>query len=115
MRGNGGVRTSARLFGSGTGPPYSDGPAGFEALLSQTDLAPVAVTGEPAGEAARCVVSRFAELEACFRDVSSAQPVRVRLGRVQALTSATIALVGALRHEHAQAYATFISSCLDIE
>jgi len=107
--------TAARLFGSGTGPPYSDGPAGFEALLSQTDLAPVAVTGEPVTEAARCVVSRFAELEACFRDVSSTQPVRARLARVQALTSATTALIGALRHEHAQAYTTFTSSYLDIK
>jgi hypothetical protein len=108
--------TAVRLFGgSGVRPPYSDGPAGFEALLSQTDLALVAVTGEPVAKAARCVVSRFAELEACFRDVSSTQPVRVRLARVQALTSATTALIGALRHEHAQAYTTFTSSYLDIK
>jgi hypothetical protein len=107
--------TAARLFSSNTGPPYSDGPAWFEALLSQTDLAPVAVTSEPVTEAARCVVSRFAELEICFRDMSGAQPAGVRLGRVQALTRATIALVGALQHEHAQAYDTFISSCLDME
>ena len=105
--------TATRLFsGSGVQPPYSDGPAGFEALLSRADLGPVAVAGQPAAEAARCVVSRFGELEACFRDVSSAQPVPVRLTRVQALTDAAAVLIGALRCEHAQTYARFISSCM---
>ena len=108
--------TAARLFrGSGVRPPYSDGPAGFEALLSRADLGPVAVAGQPAAEAARCVVSRFGELEACFRDVSSTQPVLVRLARVQALTDAAAVLAGALRYEHAQAYAGFISSCMAMD
>jgi hypothetical protein len=107
---------ATRLFsGSGVRPPYSDGPAGFEALLSLADLAPVAVADQPAAEAARCVVSRFGELEACFRDLSSTQPVRVRLARVQALTGAAAALAGALRREHAHAYAGFISSCMVME
>ncbi len=108
--------TATRLFGgSDIRQPYSDGPAGFEALLSRADLGPVAVAGQSAAEAARCVISRFAELEACFRDVSSTQPVPVRLARVQALTSAAAALAGALRCEHAQAYARFISSCMAME
>ena len=108
--------TAARLFaGSDARPPYSDGPAGFESLPSRADLGPVAVAGQPTAEAARCVISRFAELEACFRDMSSTQPVPVRLARVQALTDAAAVLVGALRCEHAQTYAGFISSRMAME
>ena len=41
--------TAARLFGgSGVRPPYGDGPAGFEALLSRADLG-VCRGGRPAG------------------------------------------------------------------
>lgn len=108
--------TGVRLFGgSDIRPSYSDGPAGFEALLSRADLGPVAVAGQPITEAARRVVSRFGELEACFRDVSSTQPVLVRLARVQALTDAAAVLAGALRREHEHAYARFISSCMAME
>ncbi len=105
--------TAARLFGgSGVRPPYSDGLAGFDALLSQADLGPVAVASQPVTEAAACVVSRFGELEACFHGVTSTRPVPVRLARLLPLTDAAIALAGALRREHAQAYAGFINSCL---
>jgi hypothetical protein len=101
--------------GSVVRPPYSDGPAGFEALLARADLAPLLSPRQPAGEAARRVVSRFAELEACFRDTSSTQPVPARLGRLVALTGAATALIGALRREHAQAYARFTAACLAME
>jgi hypothetical protein len=102
---------AARLFGgSGVRPPRSDGPPGFEVLLSQADLGPVAVASQPADEAAECVVSRFGNLEACFHEVTSTQPVPVRLARLMALTDAAIALAGALRREHAQAYMAFIGS-----
>ena len=105
--------TAARLFGgSGVRPPYSDGPAGFEALLSRADLTPVANPGQPAGGAARLVVSRFAELEACFDQAGSTQPVPARLARLQALTDAAVGLVGALGREQAQAYARLTSACL---
>jgi len=108
--------TAVRLFdGSGVRPPYSDGPAGFEALLARADLAPLASPRQPAREAAQSVVSRFAELEACFRDLSSTQPVPARLGRLAALTDAATALIGALRCEHAQAYARFTAACLAME
>ena len=100
---------------SGTGLPCSDGTAGLEVLLSHADLTPLATGGGPAAAAARQVVARFTELEACFTGLSATQQVSVRLACVQALTSAAIALVGALRHEHPQAYAAFISSCLAVE
>ena len=105
--------TAARLFGgSGVRPPYSDGPAGFEVLLSRADLGPVTVASQPVTEAAERVVSRFGELEACFHEVTSTRLAPVRLARLLALTDAAVALVGALRREHAQAYAGFIGSCL---
>lgn len=100
---------------SGDGLACTDGTAGFEALLSHSDLAPLATSGESATATARGVGARFAELESCFRDLCATQPVAERLARVQALTTTAIALAGALRHEHPQAYATFISSCLAME
>jgi hypothetical protein len=110
------AETAARLFGSsGTCPPYSDGPAGFEALLARADLAAVTDPGHPAAWAARLVVARFAELQACFDQTASTQPVSVRLTRLQSLTSAAAGLAGALRREHPQAYARFTSLCLAIE
>jgi hypothetical protein len=105
--------TAARLFGgSGVRPPYSDGPAEFEVLLSRADLRPVTVASQPVTEAAERVVSRFGELEACFHELTSARPVPVRLARLNALTDAAVALAGALRRGRAQAYAEFISQCL---
>jgi hypothetical protein len=107
------AESAVRLFGgSGAHPPYSDGPAGFEALLSRADLAPLADPGRPADEATLLAVARFAELEACFGQAADGRPVLVRLARLLALTDAALGLAGALRREHAQAYARFTSSCL---
>jgi len=104
-----------RLFGgTGASPPYSDGPAGFEALLWRADLGPIDGTSQRATEAAARVVSRFGEMEACFRDVTSVRPVPDRLGRLLALTDAAAALVWALRREHPRVYAGFIDSCRTI-
>lgn len=105
--------TAARLFGrSCVKPPYSDGTAGFEALLSRTDLTAVTDPGQSAAGAAHLVVARFAELEACFDQAASKRQVSVRLARLLALTEAALGLVGALRHEHTQVYARFTSLCL---
>ncbi len=41
-------------------------------------------------------MSRFRNLEACFREAASTRPVPVRLARLMALTDAAIALAGAL-------------------
>jgi hypothetical protein len=100
------------LFGGGSArPPYSDGPAGFEVLLSRADLG---LLGEAmtVDEAGGRVVARFGELEACFRDVTGTEPAAVRLARVQALADAALGLIGALRRECAHGYAGFIGSCL---
>jgi len=100
------------LFGSsGARPPYSDGPAGFEALLSRADLGLLAGTMK-AAEAGGRVVARFGELEACFRDLTGTEPAAVRLARAEALAGAALGLIGALRREHPDLYAGFIGSCL---
>jgi hypothetical protein len=100
------------LFGgSRARPPYSDGPAGFEALLSSADLSLLAGTMTVVGAGGR-VVARFGELEACFRDVTGTEPAAVRLARVQALAGASLGLIGALRCECPDVYAGFIGSCL---
>jgi hypothetical protein len=101
--------------GSSVRPPYSDGPAGFDVLLGRADLGPLVAAGVSVAEAAGRVVSRFGELEACFREVSSVEAAAVRLARVQALTDAAICLLGVLSREHAQAYAVFVASCLALE
>jgi len=97
--------------GSSARPPYSDGPAGFEALLARADLGLLAGAVTVA-EAGGRVVARFGELEACFRDATGTEPAAVRLARVQALADAALGLAGALRREHAEVYAGFIGSCL---
>jgi hypothetical protein len=108
--------TASRLFGGSSAcPPYSDGPAGFEVLLSRTDLAPLTDPGQPADKAALLVAALFTELEAYFDQAASTRPVPGRLDRLLALTDAAIGLAGALRREHAQAYARFTSLCLAIE
>jgi hypothetical protein len=107
------AEAAARLFGGSSAiPPYRDGPAGFEALLSRAHLVAVAGHGQPAGEAARLVVAMFAELEACFDQAASTQQASVRLACLLALTDAATGLIGALRRKHAQAYARFTSACL---
>ena len=103
---------AARLFGGGgIRPPYSDGTSGFEALLAEADLAPAWVNESSVAEAARCIVSRFAELEACFCQTAGIEAVSVRLARLIMLTDAAAVLVGAFRREHAHAYARFMDTC----
>lgn len=104
---------AGRLFsGSGVRPPYRDAPAGFEVLLARADLGPVAVTSQPVTEGVERVVSRFGELEGCFHGMTSLRSAPTRLARLLTLTDAAIALVAALRREHAQVYATFVDLCL---
>lgn len=74
-------------------PPYSDGPAGFEHLLLQVNMAGSHAQGLASTEAARLVVTCFDELEACFAGLGVVQSVPGRLGRVQALTDATVCLL----------------------
>ncbi len=104
------------LFGgSSARPPYSDGPAGFDVLLSRVDLGLLNAPGASVADAAVRTVARFVGLEACFRAVSSTETAAVRLARAQALTDAAICLLAALRRDHGQTYARFAASCLAME
>lgn len=106
---------AARMFGHGTIPPYSDGTAGFEALLSHVDLASLTVPTRSAREAASLAVARFADLEACFDHMTAVSPARERLDCLLDLTAAAIGLAGAVRNEQPDAYARFTGACLAME
>lgn len=80
-------------------PPYSDGPAGFEHLLSQVDLSVPDAQHMTAADAARAVLARFGELEACFAGLAAAAAAPTRLTHVQALTAATVCLLATLRRD----------------
>ncbi|MGH3829456.1 MAG: hypothetical protein ACRDRS_03235 [Pseudonocardiaceae bacterium] len=87
-----------KLFaGSDLGLPYSDGPGGFEYLLSQVDLLGADVQGMPLVDAAGFVLTCFDELEACFAGLATTAPVHVRLVRAQELTGAAVCLLAAFR------------------
>lgn len=100
-----------RLFRqSGISDPYSDGPAGFEYLLSRVDLSALDAERVTVTEAASRVTTRFGELEACFTGVSASHPVAVRQSAVEALTDATMRLIGALSREIPALYGDFLAS-----
>lgn len=83
--------------GSDLDLPYSDGPNGFEHLLSQVDMDGSQAQGLALAEAAGFVVTCFDELEACFAGLATVQSVSARLVRVRALTDATVCLLATLR------------------
>lgn len=83
--------------GSNLDLPYSEGPDGFEHLLSQVDMDGLHAQCLSLAEAARFVLRYFDELEACFAGLATIQSVPARLVRVQALTDATACLLAASR------------------
>lgn len=98
-----------RLFGgSGVNGPYSDGPTGFEYLLSLVHLDERAADRVTVTEAASRVLATFDELEGCFVGVSTPHPVATRQAYAEALTDATVVLVGALRREIPALYFDFL-------
>ena len=102
------------LFDASTvSQPYSDGPPGFDLLLSRADLESPEAGGLPVPEAAAQVFPRFGDLEACFQGLSGTQAPGARLRRVQALTDAALCLIAALKSEHPELYAGFLASCLE--
>jgi hypothetical protein len=101
-----------QLFGASTAcQPFSDGTAGFDLLLLRAVPQTLEAGGLPVPQAAAQVVSRFGDLEGCFRGLSGTQSAGVRLGRVQALTDAALCLIAALKREHPDLYARFLLSC----
>jgi hypothetical protein len=102
----------AMLFdGNGATAPFSDGPGGFEAVLSRFDVTPLdQVEGPDVAQATRCVLVAFADLEACF--LGTPAPIDRRVERVLALTRAAMALLGALRRQLPERYRDFLTTSL---
>ena len=90
--------------------PYSDGRAGFEYLLSRVKLDELQKTALPSAMAVGQVITAFNDLEACFSATVADQSALVRLGRVQALTEATVRLLGSLAHEAPELYHDFLAT-----
>ena len=93
---------------SGMSGPYSEGPAGFEYLLSRVNLAELDAGSLTAREAGFQLLTRFSELESCFSGLNTSQPASVRLRHVQALIEATTNLIATLKQEDRSLYGEFI-------
>lgn len=91
------VAVADPLFrGSGLGPPFSQGHAGFEYLLSRIDLSALDVDDQTVVYAIAQVLKRFEELHDCFIGLNAARPPAVRLLHLQSLTDAAADLLVAL-------------------
>lgn len=100
-----------RLFRqSGRSGRYSDGPAGFEYLLPRVKLSALNDEQVTMTQAASRVITRFSELEACFTGISTSHPVATRQQAAEALTDATVSLIGALSREIPTLYGDFLAS-----
>jgi hypothetical protein len=97
------------LFDRCESPPYSDGVAGFEYLLSQVDLPAVDPSRITPKEAQQDVLKRFNELEGCFSGTAVSRPAGVRLHHVIRLVEATNNLIAALKRD-ATAYTLFLAA-----
>lgn len=87
-----------KLFvGSDLSLPYSDGPDGFEHLLSQVDMSGTDAQHMTLADAAGFVLTRFDELDACFAGLATAAPAHVRLACAQKLTDAAVCLLATFR------------------
>ncbi|MGH3719286.1 MAG: hypothetical protein ACRDRI_10715 [Pseudonocardiaceae bacterium] len=87
-----------KLFaGSNLGLPYSDGPDGFEHLLSQVDMPGTDAQRMTSADAVRFVLTCFDELEACFTGLLTAAPAHARLACAQELTDAAVCLLATFR------------------
>ena len=89
-------------------PPYSDGPSGFEFLLTRLNITPVEsnVGQETTARATQGVLSAFAGLEACFRD--GLAPTSQRATEAIALTRASVTLIDSLTIEAPERYRDFL-------
>jgi len=91
------VAVADTLFrGGGLDPPFSQGYAGFEYLLSRVDLSALAVGDQTVVDAIARVLKRFEELQDCFIGLNAAHAPAVRLLHVQSLTDAAAGLLVAL-------------------
>lgn len=102
---------AATLFqGSGAVPPYSDGPSGFEVLLTLLDVTAIEYEDGPGMvETTQDVLSAFAELEACF--LGTPASVGRRAAKAVALTRVAVVLVSSLTRQAPKRYRDFLFTC----
>jgi hypothetical protein len=107
-------RVAVTLFAqSDVAPPYSDGPAGFEALLDNIKLAHRKQTNQgSASAAASSLDTAYAEVARCI-EVGATVPVTTRAERAAMLTHAAGLLVGSLIYEASELYGDFLRVNLD--
>jgi hypothetical protein len=89
-------------------PPYSDGPSGFEFLLTGLNMTAVEnnVGKATTARATKGVLSAFARLEACFRD--GVAPTSQRAAEAIALTRASVTLIDSLTIDAPERYRDFL-------
>lgn len=84
---------------SGLDPPFSQGYAGFERILSCVDFSTLDIGDQTVDKSIARVLKRFGELEACFVGVNAVRPPAVRLLHLQSLTDTAACLLVALHRE----------------
>lgn len=98
------------LFSEMVPTPYSDGTEGFEALLVQYDLSPIAeAEGLTPADASRLVVDAFAGLEGW---IATSVPTSKRMDCAGDLCAAAVGLIGALRRARPDAFSGFVAHWL---
>lgn len=94
-------------------PPYSDGPAGFEALLDNIKFTHFEQANETrASTAASKVNAAFADVATCI-GAGVTVPVTARAERAAVLTHAALLLVGSLTYEAPELYGDFLRANLE--
>lgn len=87
---------------------FSEGPAGFERLLSRTDFGSLTISKRDARHAAGGVLSRFGDLEKCFDAVRPTESPISRLAYARGLAESAVELLGAIRTERPDWYRAFL-------
>jgi hypothetical protein len=103
-------RVATSLFGAtGMTAPYSNGPSGFETLLSALDMTSLdRADGLAGADPTQAVLTAFADLETCFEGASA--PNDRRAERAGALTRAAVTLLIALSSEMPDHYRGFVAT-----
>jgi hypothetical protein len=98
---------------SDVAPPYSDGPAGFEALLDNVKLTHLEQVNEFRTSAALSNLdTAFTDVTTCI-EAGATVPVTMRAERAAVLTHAALLLVDSLIRETSELYGDFLRTNLD--
>ncbi|GIE90739.1 hypothetical protein Are01nite_72190 [Actinoplanes regularis] len=93
------------------GDTWSDGPKGFENLLTAADLSPLeAIDHEPISTLVTAIDRTFADLERCFSSTGASAPTERRARLAGALASDALRLIAALQATQADLYKQFLTT-----